>query len=97
MNNTLKIALLVICVLFVTVSLVTFVNGTTGNYFNSVYECDKDNDGIVDAVYCYTFDIEENTIKVEIDSDNDGLINEACCYFLGTDMKNKQVKKITGS
>ena len=51
----------------------------------------------VDAVYCYTFGIEENAIKVEIDSDNDSLINEAFCYCLGTDMKNKQVKKITGS
>jgi len=97
MNNTLKIALLVICVLFLTVSLVTFVNGTTGNCFSSKYECDKDNDGVVDVVYYYTLDIEENTIKVEIDSDNNGLINEAFCYCLGTDMKNKQVKKITGS
>jgi hypothetical protein len=97
MNNTLKIALLVVSALFFTVFLVTFVNGTTGNCFNSVYECDKDNDGIVDAVYYYTFDIEENVIKAEIDSDNDGLIDESCCYCLGTEMKNKQGKKITGT
>ena len=97
MNNTLKIALLVICALFLTVSLVTFVSGTTGNCFYSVYECDKDNDGVVDAVYFYTFDFEENIIKVEIDSDNDGLIDETCCNCLGTKMKNKQGKKITGT
>ena len=97
MNNSLKMALLVICALFLTVSFVTLVNGNTGNCFKSTYECDKDNDGVVDAVYCYTLDIEENTIKVEIDSDNNGLINKAFCYCLGTDMKNKQVKKIIGS
>ena len=52
-----KITLLVFCVLFLTLSIVTFVNGTTANSFKSKYECDKDNDGVVDAVYYYILDI----------------------------------------
>ena len=84
MNSILKIGLLVICVLFLAVSFVMLVDGTPGNCFNSIYECDKNNDGVVDAVYYYTFDTKENVIKVEIDLDNDGLINEVCCYCLGT-------------
>ena len=57
MNKTMKITLLVFCVLFLTLSIVTFVNGTTANSFKSKYECDNDNDGVVDAVYYYILDI----------------------------------------
>ena len=63
--------------------------GTTGNTLNSTYENDRDNDGVVDTVYYYTYDIDGSEIKVEIDSNNDGVINEVCCYNLGKENKNK--------
>ena len=43
-------------------------------------QTDWDQDGVIDAVYYYTYDIGGNEIKVEIDSDNDGVVDEVCCY-----------------
>jgi hypothetical protein len=62
--------------------------GTADNTFNSIYHFDRDNDGIFDSVYQYTYDINGNEIKVEIDSDNDGVINEVYCYNLIADIRN---------
>ena len=84
MKATIKIALSVICAFSLMMLLTVYlgISETAGNTFNSKYECDRDNDGVVDAVYHYTFDINCNEIKVAIDSDNDGVINEVCCYNL---------------
>jgi hypothetical protein len=84
MNHTTKITVLAICAFSLTVLLTVYggsiIGGTTGNAFNSIYESDRDNDGVIDAVYYYTYDIAGNEIKVEIDSDNDGVINKVYCY-----------------
>jgi len=86
MNTTIKIALSVGCAFFLTVLLTCYIcsvaGGTSCNTLNSIYKCDRDNDGVVDAVYHYTYDINGNEIKVEVDSDNDGVINQVCCYNL---------------
>ena len=91
MNHTIKITVLAICTfslaLLFTVYGGSISGGTTGNTFNSIYESDRDNDGVVDAVYYYTYDLAGNEIKVEIDSDNDGVINEICCYNMVADKK----------
>jgi hypothetical protein len=84
MNHTTKITVLAICAFSLTV-LLTIYGGSssdraTGNTLNSIYESDRDNDGVIDAVYYYTYDIAGNEIKVEIDSDNDGLVDEVYCY-----------------
>ena len=86
MNIIIKIALLAIGTFSLTMLLTVYIgisNGAPGNTLNSIYECDRNNDGVVDAVYHYTYDINDNKIKVAIDSDNDGVINEVCCYTLG--------------
>lgn len=91
MNHTTKITALAICTFSLTVLLTVYgrsmSGGTTGNTFNSIYESDRDKDGVIDAVYYYTYDIARNEIKVEIDSDNDGVINEICCYNMVADKK----------
>jgi len=92
MNATVKIALSIICAFFLSVLFTVYIGsvdgGNAGNTLNSIYECDRDNDGVVDAVYHYTYNINGNEIKVAVDSDNDGLINEVCCYNLSKDIKN---------
>ncbi|MEN8231170.1 MAG: hypothetical protein ABFR35_00645 [Thermodesulfobacteriota bacterium] len=84
MNHTTKITMLAICTFSLTVLLTMYgcnINGgTTGNTLNSIYESDRDKDGVIDAVYYYTYDIAGNEIKVEIDSDNDGVVDEVRCY-----------------
>jgi len=85
MNHTIKrITVLAICTFSLTVFFTVYGDsisgGTTGNTFNSIYESDRDKDGVIDAVYYYTYDIGGNEIKVEIDSDNDGVVDEICCY-----------------
>jgi len=84
MNHTIKITVLAICAFSLTVFFTVYGDsisgGTTGNTFNSIYESDRDKDGVIDAVYYYTYDIGGNEIKVEIDSDNDGVVDEICCY-----------------
>ena len=91
MNHTIKITVLAICAFSLTVFFTVYggsiSGGTTGKTFNSIYESDRDEDGVIDAVYYYTYDIAGNEIKVEIDSDNDGVINEICCYNMETDKK----------
>ena len=93
MNHTTKITVLAICTFSLTVLLTAYggriSGGTTGNTLTSTYESDRDSDGVVDAVYYYTYDIDGSEIKVEIDSNNDGVINEVCCYNLRTDSRNK--------
>ncbi|MFC1843262.1 hypothetical protein ACFLZ5_00540 [Thermodesulfobacteriota bacterium] len=90
MNTTIKIALSIICAFSLSVLFTVYIGSvdgeTTGNTLNSIYECDRDNDGVVDAVYHYTYDINGTEIKVAVDSDNDGLINEVCCYNLSKDI-----------
>ena len=55
------------------------------NDMNAVFRSDKDNDGVIDAVYYYTYSIRGNDIKVEIDSDNNGKIDTIYSYNLGSD------------
>ena len=86
MNHTTKITVLAICALSLTVLLTVYGGSSsdraTDSTFNSIYESDRDNDGVIDAVYYYTYDIAGNEIKVEIDSDNDGVINKVSCYHM---------------
>ena len=63
---------------------------------SSVYENDRNNDGVVDAVYRYTLDINNNMIKVEIDPHNDGHFQKGCCYNLGAESKCDLLKKSSG-
>ena len=92
MNVSVEIALSIICAFFLSVLFTAYLGsvdgGTAGNTLYSIYKCDSDNDGVVDAVYHYSYDINSNEIKVAVDSDNDGLINEVCCYNLSKDIKN---------
>ena len=62
---------------------------TPCNALHSVYENDSDHDGVVEAVYYYTYAIDGNEIKVETDLYNDGGINEIYCYSQGSDMRNR--------
>ena len=59
--------MLAICAFSLTVLLTVYggsiSGGTTGNTFNSIYESDRDNDGVVDAVYYYTYDDAENGVQ----------------------------------
>ena len=92
MNSKIKKGLLAICPLIVALAL-TACNGgngsgVTANELNSIYKNDRDDDGVVDTVYYYSYDINVNEIKLEIDSDNDGVINQVYCYNLGKDKRN---------
>ena len=65
-------------------------SGIAANALNSIYKNDRDEDGVVDTVYYYTYDISGNEITLEIDSDNDGVINTVYCYNLGKDMNKSR-------
>jgi len=62
---------------------------SAGSAISSVFEQDRDNDGVVDVVYYYTYNIAGNEIKLEIDTDNDGAVNKVYCYNLENDFANR--------
>ena len=74
---------------FLTALVCCYVNGTSCNALNSIYKNDSDNDGVAETVYYYTYDVNENLIRLGIDSDSDGAVNEIYNYNLGRDMENK--------
>jgi len=96
MKKTIKIIFQAISVSCVIVSLTACSNSSSGKLC-SVYENDRNNDGVVDDVYRYTLDIKDNIIKVEIDPNNDGHFRKGCCYNLGAEMKYNLLKKPSGS
>jgi len=85
MNIIIKIALLVMSTFSLKMLLTVDIdnsNRAPGNSLSSIHECDRNNDGVVDAVYHCTYDISGNEIIVALDSNNDGLINQVCCFSL---------------
>ena len=94
MGKTITIIFAVAAVFFGIV-LLTVCNGNSCKLY-SVYKNDRDNDGVVDAVYRYTLDINDNMIKVEIDPHNDGHFQKGCCYNLGAEMKCDLSKRLHG-
>ena len=93
MNNKIIITLWAILLLAVTATLAVmtccYISGTSCNALSSRFENDRDNDGVVDSIYHYNYDVRENQIRLGIDSDNDGAVNNIYCYNLGKDKVNK--------
>lgn len=95
MDTPFKIILSAVGVFFLSAFLIA-CSGSNNGMLNSVYQADKNNDGIVDAVYRYTLDVKSNQIKVEIDSNNDGCPDKACCYNLDAGADKNLFKKVVG-
>ena len=93
MKNTIKITLWAILLLALTVTLAVmtccYISGTSNNALSSKFENDSDNDGVVDSIYYYNYDIRKNQIKLGIDSDNDGAVNNIYCCNLENQRLNK--------
>ena len=97
MNMVKKITIILLAVSCGCLIAFFVVCGNGGNcMLSSVYKNDRNNDGVVDAVYRYTLDINDNMIKVEIDPHNDGHFRKGSCYKLGAGLKYDLLKKSFG-
>lgn len=95
MDTPNKILSSAVCIISLSAFLTT-CSGSGNGALNSVYKADINNDGIIDAVYRYTLDVNSNQIKVEIDANNDGCPDKACCYNLHAEAEKNLFKKVAG-